>query len=213
MVLGANALNGFSSSPEQDETRAEQLLREAFELGDNSSTAHYAMGLLRRSQNRLSEAKMEAETAIALDANNTFAIFEFGQTLMWLGQPEAGIPHIEKAIRLNPRNPNIAFYYWALGACHLLLGHMNEATELLRKARAANPRLSYIHAWLAGALALQGDLDEARAELAESIKLKPEMNSLARIGALYPWNNHPEYRALAEKTFYAGLRRAGFPDE
>jgi hypothetical protein len=46
----------------------------------------------------------------------------FGQTLMFLGRPEEGIPHIEKAIRLNPRDPNIARPYAILGNCHLLLG-------------------------------------------------------------------------------------------
>jgi hypothetical protein len=30
---------------------------------------------------------------------------------MYLGQPEAGIPHIEKAMRLNPAYPNIGRYY------------------------------------------------------------------------------------------------------
>jgi predicted Zn-dependent protease len=75
--------------------RAEQLLLEALERDVNSSTAHTAMGMLRRSQNRLSEAKLELETAIALDRNNAFAICQLGQTLMWLGQAEAGIPPIE----------------------------------------------------------------------------------------------------------------------
>jgi len=212
-VLVTNVADGLSSAIEQDKSRAEQLLPEALARDNNSSTAHWVMAILRRIQNRLSEAKMEAETAIALDRNNTLAIFQLGQTLMWLGQPEAGIAHIEKAIRLDPRNPNIANRYWGLGACHLLLGHLDEATEFLSKARAANPRMFYVHYWLAGTLGLKGDLDEARAELAESIKLKPEVNSLARALALYPWNNHPQYRALAETTLDTGLRRAGFPDE
>jgi Tfp pilus assembly protein PilF len=212
-ALASKVLDGLSSSPEQDKSRAEQMLVEALARDDNNSMAHWAMALVRRSQNRLSEAKIESETAISLDGNNAFAFLQLGLVLMFLGQPEAGIPHIEKAIRLDPRNPNMVIRYWALGACHLLLRHLDEATELLRRARAVNPRLSYVHFWLAGALGLKGDLDEARGELAESIKLQPELNSLARIPVLYPWNNHPEYRALAEKTFYAGVRRAGFPDE
>jgi adenylate cyclase len=208
-ALVTNVADGLSSAVEQDKARAEQLLLEALARDNNSSRAHWVMAILRRIQNRLSEAKMEAETAISLDRNNTLALFQLGQTLMWLGQPEAGIPHIEKSIRLDPRNPSIAIRYWGR-ACHLLLGHLDEATEFLSKARAANPLLFYVHYWLAGTLGLKGDLDEARAELAESIKLKPEVNSLARALALYPWNNNPQYRALAETTLDTGLRRAGF---
>jgi TolB-like protein/Tfp pilus assembly protein PilF len=212
-MLAANIADGWSSSVEQDKARAEQLLIEALGRDVNSSTAHWAMGLLRRSQNRLSEAKMEFERAIALDRNNAWAIFQLGQTLMWLGQPEAGIPHIEKSIRLDPHYPNMAIRYFGLGACHLILGHVDEAIDLLRKARAANPRLYYVHLFLAGALGLKGDLGEARAELAHSLKLHPETNSLAHFRALIPYVTNPQYRALEEKTLDIGLRRAGFPDE
>ena len=96
--------------------------------------------------------------------------------------------------------------------CHLLLGHLNEAIDLLRKARTANRRLWFVHLWLAGALGLRGDLDGARAALAESIKLKPDVDSLARFTAQSPFTN-PAYMALRAKTLYAGLRSAGFPDE
>jgi TolB-like protein/Tfp pilus assembly protein PilF len=212
-VLATNVVNGFSSSAEQEKARAEQLLLEALGRGVNSSTAHTAMGMLRRSQNRLSEAKMELETAIALDRNNALAIFQLGQTLMWLGQPEAGIPHIEKSIRLDLRSQVIAIRYWGLGACHLLLGHVDEAIGLFRRSRAGGPPLYFIHYFLAGALGLNGDLDDARAELADSLKLNPAINSLAQWREAVPWATNPQYRALEEKTLNIGLRRAGFPDE
>jgi tetratricopeptide (TPR) repeat protein len=95
--------------------------------------------------------------------------------------------------------------------CHLLLGHVDQAIDLLRKARAENPRSFVFHLWLAGALGFKGDLDDARAALAEAIKLKPEMNSLKQMRASSPGNS--DYVALREKTFYVGLRRAGMPEE
>jgi tetratricopeptide (TPR) repeat protein len=161
----------------------------------------------------LSEAKLEFETTIALDRNNAFAFFQLGQALMYLGQPQAGISLIEKAIRLDPRHSLMATRYWGLGACHLLLGNVEEAIDHLRKARAGNPRLFYIHYWLAGALGLKGDLDEAKAELAASLKLNPQVNSVARRRALVPWVTNPQHLALEEKTLDVGLRRAGFPDK
>jgi hypothetical protein len=59
---------------------------------------------------------------------------------------------------------------------------------------------------------LEGELDEARAALAEDINLRPEYYSLARLRAYTTWGN-PEYRALREKTLDVGLLRAGIPDD
>lgn len=204
---------GWSGSPQQDQVRAAQLLLQALERDQNRSTARHAMGVLRRSQNRLTESRIELETAIALDRNDAIAFFQLGVTLMYLGRPEVAISHIEKSIRLNPRDPNLGGYCWALGSCHLLLGHVDQAIDLLRTARAQNPRFWYIHAALAGALGLKGDLDEAKVALADGIKLRPEINSLAQWRTHAPWNTNSEYWALREKTFNVGLRRAGLPEE
>lgn len=201
---------GWSSSVQQDQARAEQLLVEVLERDANSASAHDDMGELRRVQNRLAEAKVEFETAIALDRNNVGAFFHLGMLMMWLGRPEEGIPLDWKAVRLDPRSP--APFYWALGHSHLLLGEVDQAIDLLRKARALNPRYWFTPLSLASALGLRGDLDEAKAVLAEATKLKPELNSLARWRE-YSRAGNSEYWALWEKTAAVGLRRAGFPDE
>jgi adenylate cyclase len=211
-VLIGNIADGSSNSPTQDGSRAEKLLLEALQGDPNSSTAHYALGVLCRVQNRLPEAQIEFETAIALDRNNASAFQQLGIAIMFLGRPEAGIPFMEKALRLDPRNRNINFYFWALGYAHLLLDHKNEAVDLLIKARNSNPGIFYNHLCVASALALRGDVDEAKTALAEGIKLKPEVNSLARWRERFPWGN-AQYAALFEKTVAVGLRRAGFPDE
>jgi len=212
-VLTDNLVLSFSNSREQDMARADQLLSDALEHDPNRSMAHFAMGVLRRVQNRLSESKIELEAAIARDRNNARALQQLGLTLMWLGQPEAAIPQIEKAIRLNPYDPNIVSYYWALGASKLVSGGIDEAATLLEKARASNPRLFFVHLWLAAPLALRDELDEAKSALAQSIKLRPEISSLARWRSEYPWYANPQFVAVAEPTLYAGLRRVGFPEE
>ena len=171
------------------------------------------MGLLRRVQNRLGEAQAEVEMAIILDRNNELALKQLGQILLFQGDPLAGIPHLEKAIRLNPRGPNLYSIQWPLGQCHLLLGHVDEAIDLFRKACAASPQAYYLHLNLAGALGLRGELNEARAALADALRLKPEVNSLARYRAVTPWITNPQHWALRDMTLNAGLRAAGFPDE
>jgi class 3 adenylate cyclase/TolB-like protein/tetratricopeptide (TPR) repeat protein len=212
-VLTDNLVLSFSKSREQDTARADEVLSEALERDLNRSMAHFAMGVLRRVQNRLGDSEIELETAIALDRNNARALQQLGLTLMWLGKPETAIPQIEKAIRLNPYDPNIVSYYWALGASKLVSGEIDEAATWLEKARASNPRLFFVHLWLAAPLALRAELDEAKSALAQSIKLRPEISSLARWRSEYPWYANPPFVAIADQTLYAGLRRAGFPEE
>jgi hypothetical protein len=43
-------------------------------------------------------------------------------------------------------------------------------------------------------------------------RLRPEFRSIAAITAALPQVNHPAFQELCERTFYVGLRRAGFPD-
>jgi TolB-like protein/DNA-binding winged helix-turn-helix (wHTH) protein/Tfp pilus assembly protein PilF len=212
-MLDGRLTNGWSSSVEEDQARAERLLQDVLEHDPNDPRAHISLGVLRRFQNRLGEARIELETAIALDRNHTVAFRNLGLTLMQLGKPEAAIPYIEKSILLSPHDPNIVNNYASLGQCHLLLGHLDQAIEILRKARAADPRASGIRLSLAGALGLRGEIDEARAEIAEAIKLNPKVNSLATWRASAPWITNPPYWALREKTVNVGLRRAGFPEE
>jgi tetratricopeptide (TPR) repeat protein len=125
------------------------------------------------------------------------------------------VPIIERAIRLDPQASNIEVFYWNLGNCHLVLGHLDEAVDLFRKARAANPRPAYPRLFLAAALGLKGDIDEARASLAEAIKIMPAWGTLPHFLAdcTYCGFGSPQYRARAEKTLLLGLRRAGLPDE
>jgi adenylate cyclase len=131
------------------------------------------------------------------------------------GQSEAAIPYIEKSIRLNPRASNVHVAYNALAACYLYLGRIDEAVDFNRKARALAPGIWYVHIGLAAALGLKGDIDEAKREIAEVVKPKPDANSIARLRAISATQGFgsPQLQTLREKTTYAGLRRAAFPEE
>jgi TolB-like protein/class 3 adenylate cyclase/cytochrome c-type biogenesis protein CcmH/NrfG len=215
-VLTVNLVGNFAPRPEndfqQEAQRIERLLIEAIEGDPSNPRARATMGRLRWVQNRLAEARIEFETAIALDPNDSFAHVQLALTLLYSGEPAAAIPEAEMAIRLSPRDPQLWGYYWPLGFCRLLLNEAHAAIELLRRARATNPRNWLIHFLLAAALGLQGDLGEAKAALAESVGRNPDVDSLAAYRAFRPWGS-PQYWALFEKTAAAGLRRAGFSDE
>jgi adenylate cyclase len=214
-VVAALIGDGLSNSVRQDQARVEQLLGEILERDPNRSLAHAVLGVLHRTEGRMAEAQTEFEVAVALDRNDAWAVRQLGLTISGSGQPEAAIPYLENAVRLNPRESTVATTYAALGANHLFLGRTDQAIYFGRRARAENPRIWWIRLCLAGALGLKGDIDEARAEIAEALKLQPEVNSVARWRALGATMGigEPRFHALMEKTTYTGLRRAGFPDQ
>ena len=214
-ILVENVIKRWSKSLQQDTARAEQLLRDALDRDSNHARANFVMGmLLGRIQGRLAESKIALEKAIALNPNSPGAHHQLGYTLIGLGEPELALPRFEKAIQLNPKFQNVVYYYAGAGFCHLLLGDKDQAVDFLRKAHAENPRLWYVPLWLAAALGYRGDIDEAKAALAEFLKMKPEWNSIARIKADTSRDLvNSRSIALVEKTEFAGLRAAGLPEE
>jgi tetratricopeptide (TPR) repeat protein len=214
-ILSNKLADGWSPVLQEDMPHAEQLLLEAIDDGDVSkrAAAHFTLGVLRQMQNRLPEAQAEFETASSLGRNEPRTYLHLGETLLYLGQPEAAIPPLEEAIRLGPNDPNVVTSYWALGTCQLLSARVDQAIDLLQTARAADPRAWVPHFYLAGAYALKGDLDKARSAFAEAIRLKPAMKSLARMRVENPWLSNQQYWALQERTLNIGLRRVGFPDQ
>jgi TolB-like protein/class 3 adenylate cyclase/Tfp pilus assembly protein PilF len=212
-VLVVDLANGTSDRPPADEARAEALLAELLARDPNRAQLHDTRALLRRYQNRLPESRLEWERAIELDPNDAIAYGQLGVTLIYLGEPAAAIPLEEKRIRLNPNDPNIALAYWSIGLAHLLQGQLDPAVEWLTRARTANPQVYYFYLDLAAAQALKGDLPDARAALAEALKLRPEINSMKAQLARWAYANNPAYRLMAEKTIDVGLRKAGMPEE
>jgi tetratricopeptide (TPR) repeat protein len=215
VILVNGVAEAVSTSIEQDIARAEQLLSEAVERDPNRSEVHKTMGFLRRVQGRWSESQVELERAIELDPNNYVAIRQLGITLLAQGKPDAAIPHFERALPAEARQQHQFNGYCQLGRCHLFSGRNAEAVGLFRRARTLAPGIFYVHLDLAGALGLGGNLDEAKREIAEALKLKPEINSIGRWRALSVTQGmgHQQFQALREKTTYAGLRAAGFPEE
>jgi hypothetical protein len=67
---------------------------------------------------------------------------------------------------------------------------------------------------LASAYALKGDTERAATELAEARRLQSQgsYSSIARLRTRGYWGV-PTVRALFEATYFAGLRKAGMPEE
>jgi tetratricopeptide (TPR) repeat protein len=101
-----------------------------------------------------------------------------------------------------------------IGWVYLLQSRLEEAIPWLEKARSANPTFVDPHVFLASAYGLRGENQRAATELAEARRLRGE-NSFPSIADLRARGYYgvPKVRALFEATYFAGLRKAGMPEE
>jgi adenylate cyclase len=213
-ALTLRVLEQMTDAASTDLARAEHLLEDTRNSPRRRPLAHFTKGQILRAQNRHDAALPEYETTIALDRNSVPALAALGQCQFRAGLLDDAMAAQEQAIRLSPRDPYIANYYWRIGMTYLLQSHMKQAVAWLEKARNANSRLAGPHAWLASAYALIGDKKLAVAELAESRRLSGD-NRYASIGRFKSrgFLGSPRTHELAETTFFAGLRKAGVPEE
>jgi adenylate cyclase len=213
-ALATRVLNHMTETAETDLIRVERLVAEASKVSPPSSLSYYAKGQLLRARSRHEEAIPEYETVLALDRNCVAALAALGECKLYIGCIEQIIPLEEQAIRLSPRDPLIAVWNWWIGLAHLLQSRVCEAIPWFEKACRANPELPYVHSHLAAAYGLIGDRQRAAAELAEARRLRSgRYSNISQLKAAMDVRVLPKVRALYDATFFAGLRKAGMPED
>ena len=213
-ALVSRVIDEFSASPATELQRAGTLLDSALAASPTSSWAHYVKAQWFRAQGRCADAIPEYETTIALDRNSAPSYGWLGWCTFLTGEVDKTIGLEEQAIRLSPQDRAIAAWYGRIGMVHLLQGRTREAIDWLEKARRGYSQQRrepvYVYAWLASAYALNGEVEEARNALERAWQ-----RGFRRHMAEFkddPWYANPRVRALAEATYFIGLRKAGMPE-
>jgi len=214
-MLVNRVYDDLTDVPDVDLQRADELIARALAVLPNNAWAHYVKGQVLRAQSHYEDAIIEYETAIALDRNLANAYAWLGRSKLLIGSADEVIPLVEYAIRLSPRDRTLAAWYWEIGAVHLLQGRTDEAIRWLERARSAYVGAHYIHASLAAVYALKGQTKRALVALGEAQRLSNHYSSIASLKATSGGQHleAPGLRALAEPTYFAGLRLAGMPEE
>jgi tetratricopeptide (TPR) repeat protein len=184
IALMARVLDNMAGSAAANISRAENVAEQALVASPRSWLAHFAKGQVFRAQDRYEEAALEYETVIALNRNWADAYSHVGWCKSMTGSLEALIPAQEKA-------------------CNASTLH------------------AIVLTFLASAYALEGRTERAAVVLAEACKLSRDgrCSSIARLkadgiswGSSGYWGT-PTIRTLFEATYFAGLRKAGMPEE
>jgi tetratricopeptide (TPR) repeat protein len=101
------------------------------------------------------------DKALALNPSFARGWFLSGPLRVWAGQPDLGIEHIEKSLRLNPR-ARIGNHFWVLGIAEFFLRRFDEAATKMLMAIQQTPAWPWPYRGLAACYAHMGRFDEAR---------------------------------------------------
>jgi TolB-like protein/Flp pilus assembly protein TadD len=205
-VLGANS---FTNDRIARLTAAEAALTKALSLVPNHAVAHLVLGIVQMVTNRALQGIAECERALALDRNLAAARAFIGYAKLALGRAEETEAHILEALRISPRD--ILAYQWMMfaGNAKLLLTSDADAVAWFRRCLEANRNFPAAHFLLAAALALLGELDQARAAAQAGLALNPVFT--IHTYRTNPVSDNPTYLAARERIF-EGWRIAGLPE-
>jgi adenylate cyclase len=214
-ALATNVLNDGSDTRDTDIARADALIGQALASEPDNTLAHVIKGDVLRAQARWKEAAQEFELVVTNHPNWDEAWHGLGQCKLFMGAIDEVIPVEQRSIKLSPLGPNIAFKLTRIGFVYLLKSQIQEAIEWLEKARNSNPTISFLRGYLVSAYALNGEPERAAAELEQRQKMSLPLQSIARYRTRQETGLRasPKLIALEEETFFAGLRKAGLPEE
>jgi adenylate cyclase len=176
----------------------------AVTLDDQDSWGHLVSGLGHARRRRPELARTHLSKSVSLNPNFALGHAGLGYGLAVGGDPERGLESLELALRLSPRDPFLAIYaptvrYMALFA----LGRYEEVVAVCRSTAERYP--NHAGAWrlMTVSLGMLGRIDEAKAALARTRVLHPDL-SCAHV------ENDTVYANPADRArFLEGLRRAG----
>jgi adenylate cyclase len=183
--------------------RALELAETAVRLDARLPQARAVLGIILNVKRRHDAAMAEFEQAFALNPN--FIDHRYAYVLISAGAPARAIESLEANIRLDPFAPP-TFSSGYMGLANYMLKRYPEAVRWLRECALRLPNMQLPRTWLASAYAQLGQIEEARAEAAEVLRINPgfTIESYKRL-LVYRDRKDLEHRL-------DGMRKAGLPE-
>jgi adenylate cyclase len=184
--------------------RALELAETAVHLDVRLPEAHAQLGAVLLFKRQHDAAIAEFERAFALNPN--LIDYRYARALTYAGQPRRAIEVLETTIRLDPFQPlnhSSAF----MGQANYMLKRYEDAARLFRECVSRQPNSQPPHLWLAATYAQLGQLDEARKEAAEVLRINPDF-TIERYKRILVHKNPKDVEHRLD-----GLRKAGLPED
>jgi TolB-like protein/Tfp pilus assembly protein PilF len=200
---------GWTADRSQEMAETERLARLAAQFGRDDAVALAFAGLgLGYVAGDLEGALALIDRALALNPNLATAWYASGTVRAFRGgEPDAAIEHLQRAMRLSPRDPLMFTMQGVTAFAQFFAGRSEEATSWAEKAFWQRPNFVATLRILAASYALAGRREEARKAVARALVLDPDMrlaNLKDRIGI---FRHSQDYAKYAD-----ALREAGLPE-
>jgi adenylate cyclase len=183
--------------------RALELAETAVHLDDRLPQARAQLGDVLIYKRQHDAGIAEFERAFALNPN--FIDHRYARALTYAGEPARAIEVLEANMRLDPFQPLLYATGW-MGVAHYMLKRYGEAVRLLRECVSRLPNLLWPHTILASAYAQSGQLEEARKEAAEVLRINPGF-TIEGYKRLIVYKDPKDFEHRID-----GLRKAGLPE-
>jgi adenylate cyclase len=149
--------------------RAYWLASKAVQLDPNLPQAHVSLGHVLTMRHQYDAAIATFERATALNPNYTD--YRYAAPLIFSGNFLRAIDVLDAYIRIDPFYlPHSMMWF---GAAYYMLKRYEEALPLLRECTSRAPNMRSAHVWLAATYAQLRQPEEARAEVAEVLRIQP----------------------------------------
>jgi adenylate cyclase len=192
---------------ERDFAEAIRLARRAADLGKDDAVALGTAGIaLSFIAGEHEYAILLTDRALALNPNLAWAWLFSGWARVWLGEPEAAIERVGKALRLSPSDPDSFGMYCAMAFAHFFAGRYGDAISWSERAAQEKPDILLPLGVAAASNAQAGRIEEAKKFMSQLRRIDPSLR-ISNLGELYPIRRSEDLNRLAE-----GLRRAGLPE-
>jgi adenylate cyclase len=174
----------FGSSDKSADLYARALRRtdQALLIDPSQARAHFTKALLimfkARPNDAASANEIIAESEASLRANPSFpwGYWPMAVGEMLLGHYEQSISELQQAMKISPRDPNIGIWHMEIGRSLLALTRYDAAIQEGLKAIDSGYRTPQSYAGLAAFYAAADKIPEAKAAMAEAMKLEPELS-------------------------------------
>ncbi|MGY3617370.1 winged helix-turn-helix domain-containing protein [Bradyrhizobium sp. USDA 10063] len=189
---------------------AESALNSVLLRAPNHPRAHMLLGAVQIRTSRAAKGIAECHQALALDRNlaDAHGFIGLGKYVLERGEEVEG--HVQDALRLSPRDTRAFLWFMFVGMAKLMTKTDLGALDWLRRSIEANPNHALSHFHFAGALAMMGNLKEARSSAEAGLALDRSFTIRRYRINVFRFDN-PEWMARLEQL-YEGMRTAGIPE-
>ena len=179
-----------------------QLVEHAASLDENDTECHRIMCRIALIEAKYAKSDHHLERALALNPNDPRLVVQRGINLTFLGDPEAAIPWIERAMRLDPFSAHR--YYLDLVRALFMGRRPAEAVAVLERTT----REHWEHyLWAAASNAALNEEAAALEAAQRSIMLRPQLSISSYVDGRFKWKRSEDRARLRE-----ALARAGLPE-